>query len=346
MTALAVPPPGPEPLDRHQLRRSQSIPTITLLAGPTGLCVRRWRAWAAHGGRTVAMPEEPDPCAAVSAWIAVLAASRDLVGDAITWLAAITPWEADELRSRFSAMTRQDFDRFWKAVPLDATRDRLAATCRGLLACHVVREPLSATGLFEQLAAVLTAEPDGLWPAVLAGVGGLIPAPALPGILYVPPAPSEDPVRWLSTAARTLAGLAVAAPAVPMALAAPADLVAAFVRASPDSRITALLREGLVTVEGLSERDLTARLQSAGASAPEETIRRVVTEGIADEMAVSLAEAARRSGRPETAQQEEEARSAAELFLFDLLESLPTTAGLFSLNTTLSVRPGHVPGRS
>jgi hypothetical protein len=153
--------------------------------------------------------------------------------------------------------------------------------------------------------------------------------------------PSEDPARWLATAARTLAGLAVAAPVVPVALAAPADLVAAFLRSSPDSRVTALLREGLVNVEGLSEPDLTARLRGAGAAVPEETIRRLVIEGIAEEAAVSLAEAARHSGRPETAEREEEGRSAAELFLFELLESLPETAGMFSLNRPLEFRHGN-----
>src|SRR3954451_14286938 len=38
-----------------------------------------------------------------------------------------------EVRCRLGAMTRHDFDRFWAALPLDASRDDPAAVCRGLV---------------------------------------------------------------------------------------------------------------------------------------------------------------------------------------------------------------------
>src|SRR5262245_23230057 len=109
-------PAGLDPLDRHQLRRGQSIPTLTMLAGPLGLGVKRWRNWAATQGRAVALSERPDLGAVVSAWVDVLHSSRNLVGDAVAWLAAAAAQPADELRSRLGAMTRHDFDQFWSAL--------------------------------------------------------------------------------------------------------------------------------------------------------------------------------------------------------------------------------------
>jgi very-short-patch-repair endonuclease len=286
------------------------------------------------------MPEQPDPCGAVSAWITVLASSRDLVGDASTWLAALNGLEAAELRSRVRAMTRHDFDRFWAVQPLDSARDPRAVACQELLACQLLNEPVSAGRLCEQLAATLSTGPGTDWPAVLCALAGLIPAAALPGLIYARQSPHENPGLWLSAASRTLTSLAVAAPAVPLALAAPAQTVAAFLHSSPESRGRSLLREGLVTVEGLSETAVTVRLQAAGTSVPEDTVRRLAAEGASNELVDLLAEAASRSGRSETAAQEEKARSAAEVFLFEMLESLAQTAGLFRLNRPLEFRHG------
>jgi hypothetical protein len=107
-----------------------------------------------------------------------------------------------------------------------------------------------------------------------------------------------------------------------------------------------LLREGLVVVEGISEQALNARLQAAGASVPPETVRRLANEGMSNEVADALAEAVWHTGMPETPEQEEKARSAAERFLYALLESLPQTAGLFSLNRPLEFRHGNAPAEA
>ena len=59
---------------------------------------------------------------------------------------------------------------------------------------------------------------------------------------------------------------------------------------------------------------------------PATTLRRLVAEGASEDLAAALAEAARQAGPPETPEHEEKARSAAERFLFERLESLPQTA--------------------
>src|SRR5262249_16620668 len=160
-------------------------------AGPPGLCIRRWRAWAASRGRAVSMPEELGPHGAVSVWITALIANRDLVDDAINWLAAIAARDSNELRCPIGASSLHHFILLLDTLPLDATRDPVAPACRGVLACRVVQAPLSAARLLEQVAATSPAEPDILWTSMLAGLAGMVTSTALPGILYAPQAASE-----------------------------------------------------------------------------------------------------------------------------------------------------------
>ena len=69
--------PGPDLLDRHQLRRRQSIPTISVLAGPVGIGIRHWRNWAARETRPVVIPQGVALEMVGTAWVAGLAASRE-----------------------------------------------------------------------------------------------------------------------------------------------------------------------------------------------------------------------------------------------------------------------------
>src|SRR5207245_1259701 len=101
-------------------------------------------------------------------------------------------------------------------------------------------------------------------------------------------------------------------------------------QAGPLSHALAVLREGVVPVESLGEAELADRLRSAGLpTGPESTVRRLAEDGAYEELAAAFTEAARRAGRMATPEEEEEARSAAERFLFERLETLPATAGLF-----------------
>ena len=51
-------------LDRHAIRRTTSVPTLSLLVGPIGAGVGTWHRWAASGGRSVVVANgDRFPCA-------------------------------------------------------------------------------------------------------------------------------------------------------------------------------------------------------------------------------------------------------------------------------------------
>jgi hypothetical protein len=330
----------PDLLDRHQRRREQGIPTISVLCGPTGLGVRRWRAWASGRGLPIVTPRRADLPETCSAWVQTLASTRDLSSDGLDWLAARTGGDPAHLRARLAAMTPHDFASFWEGLALAPDLGGAAAVCRPLLASRTVGElrPGSLAGRPR----VAVAGP-GLPPEAqtVASLANLVPSGARPALLLTPPRGPATP-EWLAGAGRLLEELVTAAPALAAAVTAEAPVLEALLRSGAESHLLAVLREGVVPVEALSESELARRLVAAGVppAAATDAARCLAEGGASEELAAAFADAARRAGPRANPEEEDEARSAAERFLFERLESMGRTAGLFALNQRLDFRHG------
>ena len=112
-------------------------------------------------------------------------------------------------------------------------------------------------------------------------------------------------------------------------------------RVGPPSHTLDVLREGLVPVQSLDEAEVAERLAGARRSrGPASAARRLAEDGASEELAAAFADAARRAGPKAAPEEEDAARSAAERFLFERLESLTATAGRFALNQRLDFRHG------
>ena len=275
---------------------------------------------------------------ALAAWVRCLASTRDLVADAAAWLARITGQEADELLRRRTTMTSHDFEWFWNGLPMPADRTNPAAVCRVLLAESGAAESPErlADRLLEATAAGRT--PNGAEAA--ASLAEIAAVGSLPTFLLTPPGQTGVGL-WLATAGRLLGGLVAAAPSLAAAVAVEAADAEAVLHNGPPSHSLAVLRDGWVVIESLGEAELEERLQAAGVPAgPPSAVRRLVEDGMFEELAAAFTEAARLAGPKAVPEEEDEARSAAERFLFERLESLPATAGLFALNQRLDFHHG------
>ena len=65
-------------LDWHQARRVQGVPTLSVLAGPIGLGVRAWRAWAGSRDSPVSQTARADAAGIISDWIEQVIGTGDL----------------------------------------------------------------------------------------------------------------------------------------------------------------------------------------------------------------------------------------------------------------------------
>jgi very-short-patch-repair endonuclease len=121
----------------------------------------------------------------------------------------------------------------------------------------------------------------------------------------------------------------------------------AYAARAPESRAKASLRETVIPIPSLGPEDIRRRLVQAlpGATADlDRPIARLAADGVSRELAQLYEDAAvalaALPSQPADPARESRARSAAERFLFERLESLPETAGVFRLNATLGFRFG------
>jgi very-short-patch-repair endonuclease len=196
----------------------------------------------------------------------------------------------------------------------------------------------------------LTGELDGAlagwggpWRRVVVALAGLLPPDVLPAVLLAPPSPAACTAEWLASAARVLTELVTHAPTLPAALAVEPACLERYLREAPESHALALVREGVIHLEGLDAGAIGLRLRErgladAGLAGP---VRRLAADGASEELVAAFAEAADRLREGDSEEAADRARSAAERFLFERLESLPQTAGRFALNAPLDFRFGR-----
>jgi hypothetical protein len=323
---------GPAPgilLDRHQQRREAGLPTVSVLSGPAGLAIGAGRRWAGERGRGVVevTPDEPRAEVLIAAWVDALAASRDLEQDAVAWLARHLDRPARELGAAMGRKTPLERAAFLEVALTDDSD--VAAGCRRLLTTS-----LKTVGRGEDVSAC---------EGVLKALHGLVPPGATPALLAARPATVRDPSAWIGPAAASLARLAEAEPRLTLVLATEPEVLAAYLACGPESRARALLRAGIVPVSALDAAEIGRRLHDALAGAAARLsgpIRRLAADGASEGLVDLFREAARATAAPPPGAalaDDDPARSAAERFLFERLETLPRTAGRFALNARVDI---------
>ncbi|HEX5269883.1 MAG TPA: DUF559 domain-containing protein, partial [Gemmataceae bacterium] len=312
-----------------------------MLCGPVGLAVVAWRRWAADRGRSGVQTADTDLRTVVTRWVAAVARGRDLTRDALSLLASDSGRSLPEPDAFRAARTLRDVEQLWDGLTPDPARAAARRAGRFLLRQWVAGVPVDTDSLAGQLDTALASQ-DGPWARVVEALGQLVPRHDLPCLLLAPADPSPSAV-WVDSAARVLARLVTLLPGFPAALAAPADVVACYLGAAQESHAKALVREGVVALPGLRAEQIGERLRSLSVDVGglAEPIRRLAADGASEELVASFGEAARQFAEPAAGEEaEDRARSAAERFLFERLESLPQTAGQFVLNATLDFRFG------
>lgn len=300
----------PEPLDLHQHRRSAGLPTLSVLIGEPTETATAWQDWADGRGYPVLLAGAKIPALD---WLGQWCRQRESFGPDLTVLIGKTEYELETLLS-----VRLPGNR------LSAGEIRAVHT---LLQGDVVEE-----SAIEPLKALLLL-------GTLAGCQYL-PALAVTGSRDIPA---------LNALIRDLYRLAVAMPCWPVALFLEPQSYSVYRHETPESRDKAWVQEGVVmSGDTLDEAAIGMRLARAGVSTRgfSDSIRFLSTlkpsRAMVDRFVDAAREiAARDSGTPEQASAHDDcARSHAERLLFECLQRLPDTAGLFQLNGRLPVRFG------
>jgi len=307
-------------LDRHQRRRGQGIPTLTVLSGPPGAGVAAWLRWTSLRGLSFVGTRAVDEAGLARAWLEDLAARRALTEDAMAYLE--TSEKPGALAQRLRGHTAYERSVLLNGLFPSAPRGPLRA-CRALLELETPSRSAVAD-------AVLAAFAEAPGEAIKA-VAALLPEEKVPSLLILGGMPGG-----LARTARAAARLCAALPTLAVALAVdPAELEACL--REPSGQIHAFLREGQVSLPAMPLDVFRERLAKAGVEANEAwtaTVGRLREDGVPESLLWLFREAA----QPTSV---ERGRSHAERFLFGVLESLAWSRGLFELNGQVSLPDGR-----
>ena len=292
-------------LDRHDQRRRCGVPTVSVLVGPVEPSLRLSQRWAEALGRSWVLirPDQPDPETVVVPWVARLAVDFALAKLAAEWLARRLERPDDSLIGPLRAMTPYEIGIF-----LESALPMVSETGVELVARWLIEHPEDRSGS-PGLASVLDALLEGRgrpFVRVFRALGELVRRECLP-VLVLSPAVRDLSV--LQGIVRSLAELAAAQPGASLIVAIEPERFDNYLERTPVSRVKALLVEAVVRLN-LAGTDASSKIHEAITSA----------STVLDD--------------------DDPARSAAERFLFEKLESIPETAGLFELNGTLDFRFG------
>lgn len=335
----------------HEQRRHNGLPTVSVLAGPLGLSISCLRDWALRHQRLIAVfePDHQGLEAVVRAWIDRLVADRDLFDEATLWLSRRLDCPARELGQSLRAKSSVELAMFLESALPSSAATGVETACRWLL-CRAMDETVMGDGLPAGLDASLAEYPRP-WVRVLVALGALILQERQPVLALICRGDADDP-EWftrLCAVARLSTELAIAQHTLSLALIVEPAAWNAYLQRAPESRVKALLREAVVSLtdtpaEGIRQR-LAARLRNQAPGLDlDRSISRLIGDGASSEL-VDLFETAGQAlkdlgAAPAEPSQADRARSAAERFLFERLESLPETTGLFRLNASLGFRFG------
>jgi very-short-patch-repair endonuclease len=266
--------------------------------------------------------------------IAAVAESGDLLEIAMAWLRSqnIDP----DLFARHCLETKSlhEFELVWREqLP------KISAKPAAHLVYEIILSFINRSSIHQSVLGIIdggrapAAQRDDEAINVLLGFASMLNASGAYTILLdTPHASSPD---WIESAATRLAEIANSSPALPVALAASLIEAEAFLRKAPQSRLATLLREGRVDLESSITAAAPMDTDRFTITVPSETATALERIGASSKLRELLREAVARLAESVDRTGEDRARSAAERFLFEVLESWSATAGKFKLNQPL-----------
>src|SRR5689334_20720353 len=136
-------------LDRHNLRRGQSVPTLSAVIGWGEAPAKLLVYWLNQERCIVCETRNVQLRELVFDWFACLAAERNLSGAAYVWLAAQTGQDTGELWRRLRDRAPDERGLFFDRTLGAAANSPSEIACRAIIE-HDCEQSSTATGLYER----------------------------------------------------------------------------------------------------------------------------------------------------------------------------------------------------
>jgi hypothetical protein len=306
-------------LARHDQRRRAGLPTVSVLLAEPSAANAAWRKWIRRD-RPAVESTASAPRDLVVAVIDAIRRSTDLALLALQYLTRSARIGAGSDDPAIDIRTPHDLDTLVQAA-LDAGAPENMARA-ALEFCRTVDAHRTTRDVVERIDGVLGSAAGLQWFKVLNAVAALLPSELWPAIFLTSPS-TADASSWHREASVSIEQLTQTVPQWPVVVAIAPEAFDRFCREAPASRAKSLLQSGVIPLS----ISAAASGGAERASSQPATIRALKAVQTSARLLEALEAAQALQPR-----QDEEARSAAERFLFELLESHPASKGQFVLN--------------
>ncbi len=335
----------------HETHRQQGHPAISGLRGLVGSSMKCWRTWCQSNGRACVIAHGLDPKQWIGEYIQTFLTECDPFHMAKQALAKGLSISSESISP--SRLTSPELGRLLDQAGWND--EGSARLCRRSLEAELKGESLSPDALFHWFSHDMEHES---WVSIVSAIVDFLPTGLSPALLVVPFKESSDPTcdsSKLEKAAQQLAILISHVPFASVGLCAPDALFDHYLKSAPESNSKAVLRESLITIAGLSPKEISQTCtQQLGQplSRWEKPIEQLAAHGASPELVNRFLDVVDKldqlvqwekppcdeiSDAPQIESDQavaepDAARSAAERFLYALFEETPDLTGLFELN--------------
>ncbi|WP_006786401.1 endonuclease domain-containing protein [Thiorhodospira sibirica] len=313
-------------LEAQQQQRQRQTPRVSVLVGEVTAANAIWADWHQQRALPAVYWSLHHPRSSTSHWLETVFASHAPTQAAWRYVAQLSQQNLPALQAQLGAQSIYQ-RKLWYEHWINLDDPVLAALLRGLLESAMAHTPPT---LLQALGWVHKFQPYGSPEQhLMASLATLIPQTQLPGLLWTDlPADPAVLSRWLEGAAR----LAEAVPALPLAVTLSATSYTQYMQSIPESRHKALIREGYLPL---------APLDAARPDTPPPSVTNILRHYHVAEGVWHQATALHQTLAATPPLDADRARSQAERFLFNLLQSIPEFKDRFVLNARLPIQFGQ-----
>jgi hypothetical protein len=326
-------------LNRHQNRRNNGIPTISVLTGPVGISMYHWRKWAESYQRKVIFLYQSDIKAFVTLWIMNICRERFFYNHSLAFIANRIGENLTKVSTQISQKTKFEMELFFQQA-FRGGMDDTELICRYIIEKEIDKTP--PKDIADEILHIFGKEDSQIRTFI--ATTRIISDHELPAIM-LSVKDRKNNAAFITNASKTLEKIALVKIDLPISLAIHKSDYNSFLKEAPETRSKALCKESVIQIEGLQTENINTIIGISPQKDRPSLIKSIdclASDGATEELINDFKKAASyiTDQYSDDIQLESKARSAAEQFLFNRLETLPETHGVFELNAKLDFKFG------
>ncbi len=326
-------------LDWHQSRREQAIPTVSVLVGEKMIAMTGWQQWCADRAHMAVLNTTTDLSKIIANWLTQYATQGRLIDDIKSFFFTHLGDSIDKLPDHTTQPITVVSEALIRQTVFCGERPEMIVVLEVLVG-QVLQGDDGVLSLFEKLQQFVQYKKSN-WQIILQVLLLIFSQGGLPALLFFREENEPvSPIEWLTSLAPVLERFSAAAVKVPVAVTFDKPIFETYRTDAMESRSKTILCESVLQLPHVM----------AGEAGECLTIDRFDETKLANMDQRVVVDERNESVNPKNKILDQEnfshepidqARSIAERILYEQLQTLPETAGLFQLNERIDIPFGH-----